>query len=455
MNFPFQSLFQILLPFPRNPVPINTHGHRLISVIKGSIQYMGPDQVRHYARTCRIGDSMKTPSEISRVQIFPLFIISEQLKIMNTKMLARICKRLPHDGKRRNLMRINSGPIEPELVIQCVEALRNLDFCIAEFSPAESTGRHDGLLHLRYAGHEVDYFVQIKKRVTEKSVPLIGASSAGQEGGHILVLTDYVNHATAESFRNHGIEFIDSAGNIFLNRPPLYVYVSGRKRKQPVERSARAFRSSGLKLIFLLIKNPEVVNWSYRNIAEASGNALGSVGEVIKDLRSMGFIRVAGKGVKRLERYSELISRWETHYAEDLRPKLIKGRFRIAGGKSIEALFESIKAIKSDNKILVGGELGASLLLKELRPEKAALHVSDELSKLSAQMRLIPDESGPVTILNTFGRANQYEAFQSEMYSLADPLLIHAEVLLGNSERLKNIANDIYQLHLLNRLSAE
>lgn len=347
------------------------------------------------------------------------------------------------------------GLAEQELALLCVQALNDLGFGSVEFSRGEITGPHDGLLHLNCAGLEVDYLVWIKSGLSKRSLPLLKAMGARSEVGRLITFTDHVDQAVAESFRKNGVEFIDSAGNIFLNQPPLFIYVSGQKRKQPMVRIAKAFRSSGLKLIFLLIKKPEAINWTYRRIAETSGNALGSVGQLIEDLRTMGFIRMAGNRLKYLEDYDELISRWEMHYAEDLRPKLVKARCRMAGGKPIETLLEGIGTMGSEGKILVGGELGASLLLKMLRPEKATLHIAEELSKVSTRLRLIPDENGPVTILNAFGRANQYEELQSGMCGLADPLLIHAEILLENSDRLRSIANYIYQTHILSRFVAK
>lgn len=348
------------------------------------------------------------------------------------------------------------GLAERELALRCVQVLKDLDLGTSEFSQVETAGPHGGLLRFNFAGSEVEYRVWIRRGLTKRSLPLLNAMNAGSEAVRVIAFTDHVNQAVAESFRMNGVEFIDSSGNIFLNHPPLYIYVTGQTRRQPVSKTIRAFRSSGLKLIFLFIKAPEALNWTYRKIAETSGNALGSVGQVIEDLRTMGFIRSAGKNLRHLENHTELINRWEIHYADNLRPRLVRAGCRVAGGKSVETLIENTKAMRDEGTVLIGGELGASLLLKTLRPQKATLHIAGgDLLKVSTQLRLIPDEHGPVTVLNAFGRANQYEAFESGTYGLADPLLIHTEILLENSDRLRSIADEIYRAHILARFAAK
>ena len=177
--------------------------------------------------------------------------------------------------------------------------------------------------------------------------------------------------------------------------------------------------------------------------------------EIISDLRRLGFLRLKATERKRreneLNNWGDLIERWEVGYAETLRPKLFKNRYRIAAGKQVEELVESIQKTNHAKNILIGGELGAALLLDTLRPQSATLHLLEEPLKLITALKLIPDPSGSVTVLDSFAKLNRWERKQIKDCTLADPLLIHAELLLHESHRLRVVANDIYNQFISKR----
>jgi hypothetical protein len=74
-----------------------------------------------------------------------------------------------------------------------------------------------------------------------------------------LLITDYIRPGEAESLKHNKVEFIDTAGNVYLNQPPLYVDIIGRKKPEKPLRAKRAFQKTGLKLIYLLLKQPQVI----------------------------------------------------------------------------------------------------------------------------------------------------------------------------------------------------
>jgi hypothetical protein len=105
-----------------------------------------------------------------------------------------------------------------------------------------------------------------------------------------LLITDYIRPGEAESLKHNKVEFIDTAGNVYLNQPPLYVDIIGRKKPEKPLRAKRAFQKTGLKLIYVLLRQPQAINWNYRELANAAGIALGTVSWILADLREMGFI---------------------------------------------------------------------------------------------------------------------------------------------------------------------
>jgi hypothetical protein len=349
----------------------------------------------------------------------------------------------------------NQGTQET-IINGCLEALKKLDCCNVEFIPPKSGESHDGTVRMARAGEKFEYAVEVKRELTKaKADILLHLIRRLDFHRPVLIFADYVHEELAKYFKENQTEFVDVAGNAYLNRPPLFIFVVGQRRALVLEKPTRAFQATGLKIIFLFLKNPEAVNWNYRDIAEATGTALGGISWVVSDLRRLGFVRLKaaqqGKRQRELSNWRELIDRWEMGYSENLRPRLVRNRYRIASGKGFEELVESIPHTNYSRDILLGGELGAALLLETLRPQSAVLHLLGDALKLITALRLIPDPSGDITVLDGFGPINRWEEKGIKGCTLADPLLIHAELLLMGSERLRKVAIDIYDQILAKR----
>ena len=351
----------------------------------------------------------------------------------------------------------NQGTRE-SLIKGCLETLKKLDCCNVEFIPPEGGESHDGLVRLIRSGEQLEYAIEIKQQLTKTKAGILLHLLRGVEFNRpVLIFADYVHIELSQYFKDNQIEFVDVAGNSYLNRPPIFVFVVGQKRALVLERPTRAFQATGLKIIFLFLKKPKAVNWNYREIAEATDTALGGISWVVSDLRRLGFVCLKAdqqrKRQRELNNCKELFDRWELGYSEKLRPILFRNRYRIASGKGVEELIESIPHTNYSKNILLGGELGAALLLDTLRPQSAALHLLGDAPKLTTALRLIPDPSGTITVLDGFSPITRWEEKEIKGCTLADPLLIHAELLLKGSDRLREVAKDIYDKILAKRFN--
>jgi hypothetical protein len=342
---------------------------------------------------------------------------------------------------------------ERQLIDGCLGVLRKLECCEVEFNRPEAMENYDGLLRLLGTGGEVQYIVEAKQRLTKPVAAMLvhKLNARGRKQRPVLLFTDYVHEQLAGELREDGVEFVDLAGNAYLNRPWLYVFVTGRKRIRAPERPTRAFQPTGLRLIFLLLKNPDAINWNYRELGEAAGIALGGIGWILGDLRELGFVRLVGRRKRRLTNRIDLFDRWGAGYGERLRPKLLQNKYRMAGDRQLDGLVDQIQTTAYADKILIGGELGAALLLGTLRPARATLHLLGDPLKIITQLRLIPDPDGPVDVLTGFGTYNHWEKGRTTGCVFADPLLIHAELLIHYTDRLKEIAEEIFEEYVKKR----
>jgi hypothetical protein len=262
---------------------------------------------------------------------------------------------------------------------------------------------------------------------------------------HPLLLTEFIPQNLAAELKRQKLEFVDTVGNAYLNHPPLYVEITGRKRPLKPNTPDRAFRPAGLKVIYVLLKNPEFIRTNYRDLAKRAGIAVGAVGIFLENLRQLGFIRRVKPEAQELANRRDLVDRWTIAYNETLRPKLALGTYRFAG-RAIEDL---VKAAGDRRDVLIGGELGAAVLTKHLRPERATLHIEGDLNRALALMRLLPDPKGNVDLIRIFGTDNAYDKRRP---ALADPLLVRAELLRAPGERIREIADDLFDKHIAPRL---
>lgn len=256
-----------------------------------------------------------------------------------------------------------------------------------------------------------------------------------------LIVTTHVNAHTAEELIQNCIEFIDTAGNIFINQPPIYILVKGNRppetRRTPAN---KPFNPTGLKMIYALLCNPGLENTPLREIAETAKVALGAVGQVIKDLTALGYLIDMGKIGYRLVQKDILFQRWITAYPERLRPKQILGRY-----KGEHANWWQQKKL-DPLKAKWGGEVAAEKITKYLNPEIITIYTTKEhLDDLLLEYRLKRDPVGEVEILNQFWGYNE----KTEHEDLVHPMLIYADLMATGNQRNIETAKIIYEKYIV------
>jgi hypothetical protein len=205
-----------------------------------------------------------------------------------------------------------------------------------------------------------------------------------------------------------------------------------------------------LQLIALLLSRQNAVEQPYRELAEQAGLSLGSTSRILSDLRSLGFIRLVASGQNSLVNSRSLLEHWEFGYATRLRPRLKPQAFRQAEKFPVEEFSERIPKSMRD-EVLVGGELAAALVTRNLRPQTATFHVRPHrpLAPIIKEMRLIPDQAGNIVILEQFGEMSAWRWKKYEKECLVNPLLVYAELLHGTpDDRLRETAKQILDQYL-------
>ena len=177
------------------------------------------------------------------------------------------------------------------------------------------------------------YTMELRAEVKDTLNPVVVAQVAEMFAEHParwVLVTRYVTAAMARKLRELGIQFMDTAGNAYLNADGIHIYVQGEPlpERWKIRREPTALLGvAGLKVVFVLLCDPVLVSIPVRDIAGRAGVAVGTVAGTLKDLRNRGFLVDRPGANRRLVRLQDLLYLWTAAYAERLRPRTLYGRF--------------------------------------------------------------------------------------------------------------------------------
>jgi len=300
--------------------------------------------------------------------------------------------------------------------------------------------RPDVLIRITHQRLEWYFAGNVKLGVTRANIGILAQELMKfREKG--LLITRYVPPPVAELLKGLDVPFIDTAGNVYINDPPLYVFIKGNKPDEEPgpEPIQRIFRPAGLQVLFALLCNPGMEGEPFREIAKAADVALGTVSAVLKELEKMGYLIDMGRRGRRLVRKDDLLKRWVTAYPEQLKPKKFKGRFKA----NEDDWWKEVDI--QDFGACWGGEIAAAYLTEHLIPELATVYTTEPIGKFVLKNRLKRDPNGNVEILNVFWKFGQNRVNSG----LAHPILVYADLMATGDNRNIETAGLIYDEEII------
>ncbi|MGO9145118.1 MAG: type IV toxin-antitoxin system AbiEi family antitoxin [Desulfomonilia bacterium] len=307
----------------------------------------------------------------------------------------------------------------------------------------KATHRADALLSILHHGKIITLEAEIRNRITTVNalLPLINVKS---EPDKVILVTPQVTARMADRLRAGGIQFMDEAGNVYLNQPPLYLFVKGNKNltltRPPMV--GRAFKQTGLQLLFVLLCNKDLLNKPFRTIAAQAGVAFGVVNWTMRELKELGFLEELGtrrNRQTRLIKKEALLERWVTGFAEQLRPKLVHGRYQGTPGWWNNVTLDPEIA-------LWGGEVAAAKLTKHLKPQDVILYVDRQKpNAILAEHKLKKDPLGNVMLLYRFWKPDVVPPNKDMVH----PLLVYADLMATGDQRNLETARMIYERYIV------
>lgn len=289
------------------------------------------------------------------------------------------------------------------------------------------------------AAHKVAlnrYHVTILPKLTSVAMDAVITQFKRARGKQLLV-TNYVAPDVARRLQKMGVQFLDVVGNMYINDGPRYIFVTGnaargRKKKETI---GRAFYGGGLRVIFVLLCQPNLLNATYREIASAAGVALGTVAGVIKDLERQRYLLITKTGLTLINKKT-LMGRWVESHAERLRPKLVLGRYQAEKNDWWR------DAVLDPKETQWGGEVAAARRISNIKPAQAVLYTQVRAEKLAIQNHWIVQPDGDVEVLKKFWDLG------ATTDDCVPPLLIYADLVVSGDDRGRETAGKIYDRDL-------
>ena len=294
----------------------------------------------------------------------------------------------------------------------------------------------DALLRIKAPqGKAKEYYAIIKGDVTKATLGYAAEQVRRFEKPAILIARQ-VTPQMAERLRMLDIAFIDTAGNAYINAPPIFIHIIGNKKKDVPEKNiiGRAFRPTGLKVVFALLCQPELVQAPYRDIVKVTNVAQGTVGWVMADLKQQTFLIDRGKHGRKLVNRAKLLDTWVEAYARELRPKLYVGKFqaqKTEWWKNID--WTQINAC-------LGAEPAAAVLTDYLKPATITVYGPEEVNQFLVTHHLQKRPEGNVELFKKFWEFD----YPWNYKGIAPPLLVYADLIATGNDRNLETAKIIY-----------
>ena len=298
------------------------------------------------------------------------------------------------------------------------------------------------VLTINQPGLNNDYKVFVQPWAPQKDINAL-ISQVKSISPMAILFADFVNPVMAEKFRRRSISFVDCVGNVFIKDRNLNYFVKGKKpsslRTKRIR--GRAFNIAGLKLIFAIFNQPELLHATYRDISNRVNIALGSVGPVMDDLYASGYI--LDDGQRRLVNKHRLFERWVDGYLEKLRPKQLLSCFTS----------EDENWWKGVNPTEFGGVWGGEVVIAKstpfMSPETSSLYFdSDEAaSDFSNRYALKKDDGGDICIYKSF-----WPHLAGDLETIS-PMIMYADIVDSINPGNWDVAKTFYGeavAHLLN-----
>lgn len=296
----------------------------------------------------------------------------------------------------------------------------------------------DAAVALTINGRKLRYDCEIKKKVDRYALPLHLLNRLGNTQSTLLVSSP-LSPDMANRCRDIGLQFIDTAGNAYINDGAgIYVYVTGRRgHAELLPLVSNTMTPAVLRLMFAALAEPALLNAPYRDISSKARISTGAIGKAFETLESRELIGSAANG-KRMIRTPELfLNEWASGYAGRLKPKLRKHRF------ATDNFDHFLNWVPGLRLAAYGGEQAAMYMTGHLKPEACTIYVDMDdphaLKDIVKNFRLRADPQGRIEVVEMFWNPDDF----TKWFPTVPPHLVYADLMASHDSRNITVAREL------------
>lgn len=290
--------------------------------------------------------------------------------------------------------------------------------------------QHKGFPCLRFpAGAK--YRIRQLGALTPAMLPMIADSVIP---GECIIWCQFVSEPLADELSRRGISYADTAGNMLLHFNGNFLQIRNCPKPKELTRNltrGRSLTPTGLKVLFLLLTDPDAINWNYREIAAHSGTTIGTVSYTLSDLREKRHLAEAGDG-RRLVDIRTLCRLWVDNYRLRLLPKLRSIRYS-----------GELKVIDEGDDLVAGGESVAEKERLLSTGNVLLWKQGTSIAKTAARNRWHLDVDGNIEVRDAFWPVEKRRFTDNVPW-----LLVYADLLATEDGRCLEAAEEIRKRHL-------
>lgn len=329
------------------------------------------------------------------------------------------------------------------LALEKFSELTGINTQILNISP---NGRQnfDAVIELEKGKQNCILEAEVKSEVRTASLDNI-ISRQELTNSKIIMIAKYIPTPMKEELRKRKICYLETSGNCYIETLSIFIFINDQKTIEPkyIDES-KLWAPAGIKFLFAVLIDPNILNTSYRNMAYASGVALGNIGHFISEMKRDNYIITGtrnGRAFLSLDNKTTLINKWSDMYRIVLRPKQIVGRFRFSKKEDRQNWHEHIAHYPD---IYWGGETAGAILTGYLVPEIYTIYTNRDRFELIKDLKIIPDSSGEIEVLRPFWNVDVI----TDIGETVPPLLAYAELHSSFDSRNREIAVRIQEKYV-------
>jgi hypothetical protein len=303
-------------------------------------------------------------------------MIHEQLKILNMK--------------------------REEILEKAIQQFAMLTGAVIKVLPGEElvingNTQTDTAIELKTVQQKTKFWVELKNEVRETILPHLLKKQHNNRKEWLLIC-QYIPKPMKENLKSNGFNYLETAGNCFIQKDGLFFYINDRAvTEMRQHKEGKLWKQAGLKFLFAILQNEELLNKTHRYMAEATKVALGNIGPFIQELKEEGYLKDAIDNRLIIENKELLRNKWVELFNAILKPKLRLGKFRFIDNK----MMQDWKKIKPKD-FRWGGETAGALWTNFLQPEIFTIYTNEPKMKIMQQLKLVPDVNGNVELMEKF-----------------------------------------------------